>query len=110
MTLALMAGYYVVGLCANICFKEGGTDAAHRLQYFIGGNILGITSTALLMGVYSRMQVNIAMLAASVGTFVLVQATFWVAYHSAVTPLQFAGIALAGIGSAMATARGPERC
>ena len=104
-TAAYMTGYYIVGLFANICFKEGGTDPAHRMLYFIGGNVFGIASTALLMGVYARMQVNAAMLFATVGTFAIVQVTFWLAYHASLTPLQCAGIALTGIGLAMASRR-----
>ena len=45
-TALLLAGYYVIGLAANFCFKEGGTDAAHRLAYFIGGNAFGIISAS----------------------------------------------------------------
>lgn len=102
-TAALLIGYYVVGLAANLCFKEGGTDPSRRLFYFIVGNALGITSTALLMGVYARMNVNLAMVLATSGSFVLVQLTFWLLYHSPLTWLQWLGILLVGAGTAMAS-------
>ena len=110
VTAALLLGYYIIGLGANLCFKEGGTDPAHhlfnfitrRLFFFIIGNVLGITSTALLMGVYARMQVNLAMVLATSGSFALVQCVFWLVYHSPLTWLQGVGIALVGVGTTLA--------
>jgi hypothetical protein len=100
---ALMIGYYIIGLGASFCFKEGGTDLHHRLLYFISGNALGITSTVLLMGLYARVQVNVAMVLATSGAFLLTQLAFWLAYHTALTPLQALGIVLIGAGSGMAS-------
>lgn len=102
-TVALLIGFYVVNLAASLCFKEGGTDPSRRVFYFIVGNILGISSTALLMGVYARMNVNLAMVLATSGSFVLVQLTFWFLYHSPLTWLQCLGILLVGIGATMAS-------
>jgi drug/metabolite transporter (DMT)-like permease len=102
-TAALLIGYYVIGLAASVCFKEGGTDPSHRLFYFIVGNALGISSTALLMGVYARMNVNLAMVLATSGSFILGQMTFWLLYHSPLTWLQWLGILLVGAGTAMAS-------
>lgn len=106
--VALLVGYYVIGLAANLCFKEGGTDASRRLFYFVIGNAFGITSTALLMGVYARMNVNLAMVLATSGTFVLVQSAFWIVYHSPLTWLQCLGIGLVAVGTAMASRAEPE--
>lgn len=106
VTGALLFGYFIISLGANLCFKEGGTDEPHRMLYFIIGNVLGITSTALLMGVYSRMQVNLAMVLATSGTFALVQLTFWLLYHSSLTWLQGGGIVLVGVGTVLAACAG----
>ena len=102
-TALLLAGYYVIGLAANFCFKEGGTDAAHRLAYFIGGNAFGITSTALLMGMYARMNVNLAMVLGTSGAFLLQQVGFWAVYHTPLTLMQAAGILMVGVGTVMAS-------
>ena len=108
-TALLLAGYYAVGLAANFCFKEGGTDAAHRLLYFIGGNALGITSTAFLMSVYARMNVNFAMVLATSGAFLLQQVSFWAVYHTPLTVLQAAGILMVGAGTVLASIKPAER-
>ncbi len=100
---ALLAGYLVVGLAANFCFKEGGTDTSHRLFWFIGGNVLGITSTSLLMGLYARMNVNLAMVLATSGSFLLMQGAFWIVYHTPLTALQLGGIAMVGAGTVLAS-------
>ena len=97
-----MLGYWLVGLAAGLCFKEGGTDASHRLFYFIAGNVLGISSTALLMGVYARMNVNLAMVIATSGGFVLFQLTLWAIYQTDITLVQWLGILLVGAGIALA--------
>lgn len=105
-SLILLSGFLLLNLAASICFKEGGTDAAHRLHYFIGGNLLGISSTALMMGLYKRMNVNMAMVLATCGSSVVVQLTFWRLYHTPLTGLQVAGIALTVLGTAIATGVG----
>lgn len=106
MAVLLLLAYYLFGLGANLCFKEGGTDASHRLWYFIVGNAFGITSTAALMGVYARMQVNLAMVLATSGTFVVVQLAFWLIYHTPLTWLHGVGIVLVGVGTALASRAG----
>lgn len=105
VTVVLLCGYCLLSLAANICFKQGGTDPGHWLAYFIAGNVLGICSTAVLMGVYARMQVNLAILIVTVGTFLLVQITFWLLFHAAITWLQAVGITLVGIGTTLAVGR-----
>jgi len=106
--LALLAGVLVINLGASICFKEGGTDAAHRWHYFIGGNVLGISATALLMGLYRYMNANLAMVLVAACGGVLVQLTFWVIYRAPLAGLQWAGIALTVLGTIVATWSGVE--
>ncbi len=105
----MLLGYYILGLGANFCFKEGGTDAVHRGYYFIGGNLLGITSTALLMGVYARMNVNLALVLATSGAFLLQQGSFWLVFHTPLTVLQAGGILLVGAGTVLASLKPAER-
>ena len=94
-------GYWAIGLAAGICFKEGGTDAGHRLLYFVLGNALGITSTWFLVRLYTRMNVNLAMLVACGGAFILFQVAVWLIYHARLTLVQWAGILTVVAGMAM---------
>ena len=102
-TALLLAGCLAVNLAASICFKEGGTDQAHRWTYFIGGNALGISATVLMMLLYPRLNVNVAMVFISSGLFILTQALFWMIYHTPLTGLQFLGIGLITSGTVLAT-------
>ncbi len=94
-------GYWAIGLAAGVCFKEGGTDPAHRLPYFLLGNVLGISSTWFLVRLYGRMNVNLAMLVASGGAFIIFQVALWLIYRVRLTPLQWAGILMVAAGMAM---------
>ena len=102
-TAALLVAYLAFNLGAGLCIKEGGTDAAHRLMYFVCGNALGITSTAFLMGVYARMNVNLAMVLATSGGFLSVQLVFWLLYRSPLTWVQGFGVLMVAAGTAMAS-------
>ncbi len=104
-----LLGYYILGLGANFCFKEGGTDAAHKLFYFIVGNALGITSTAMLMGVYARMNINLAMVLATSGAFLFQQISFWLVYHTPLTLVQAGGILMVGVGTVLASIKPAEK-
>jgi hypothetical protein len=103
VTTALLAGYWALGLGGNFCFKEGGTDPGHFVAYFVGGNLLGISSTALLMGVYARLNANLTLVLATSGAFFLQQVSFWLVYHSALTAIQAGGIVLVGVGTVLAS-------
>lgn len=102
-TVLLLAGYYVIGLAATLIVSEGATDEAHWLRYFIVGNALGITSTAFLMGLYARMNANLALVLATSGAFLLQQVTFWLVYRTQLTKAQAAGILLVGVGTVLAS-------
>ncbi len=102
-TAFLLVGCLAVNLAASICFKEGGTDQAHRWTFFIGGNALGISATFLMMLIYPRMNVNVAMVFIASGLFILTQALFWMIYHTPLTGLQFLGIGLITSGTVLAT-------
>jgi len=106
ISAVLLTGYCLLSVAAYLCFKEGGTDGRHRLLYFIVGNLMGITSTALLMNVYSRMQVNVAMVLATSGAFFATQLAFWLVYHTALTAIQCLGILIVGVGTAMTSCNG----
>ena len=97
-TTVYFLGGWVFGLAAGICFKEGGTDAAHRLEDFILGNALGITSTWFVIRIYARMNVNLALLIRTGGAFIIFQTALWQIYDARLTLVQWAGILTVLIG------------
>jgi drug/metabolite transporter (DMT)-like permease len=100
--VALLAGILVINLSASICFKEGGTNAAYRWPYFVGGNVLGISATALLMMLYRYVNANLAMVLVVACGGILVQFAFWLLHHSPLTGLQWIGIVLTVLGTVVA--------
>jgi|GEM_PF-793969 len=105
LVIPLLLANWILVTFANLCFKEGGTEAGHRLLYLIIGSILGISGSAVLMGIYSRMNVNLALVISGSGSFILTQFVFWKVYDTPLTPLQWAGISIVFIGTGMAAFR-----
>lgn len=105
---ALLGAILLLNLAASIAFKEGGTDAARRWFWFIGGNALGISATALMMMLYRRMCANLAVVIITGVSGVLVQLVFWRLYHAPLTALQVAGIAITLVGTVVATGTGSK--
>lgn len=103
--LRFMLSYWALGVVAAICFKQGGTDAAHRLLYFAGGNVLGISSTWCLMQVYARINANLALLITGSIAFILTQFAFWLLYRAQLTVVQWLGIAIVMLGMLLAAWR-----
>lgn len=103
---ALLAGILLLNLSAAILYKEGGTSPDHRFWLCLAGNILGVSATALLMRLYRRMNVNLAMVLVVGGGGIATQLAFWRIYLTPLTALQVAGIALALLGTVLATADG----
>jgi multidrug transporter EmrE-like cation transporter len=93
-TIFYLLCFWALGTVAGICFKEGGTDPDHRVLYFVVGNVLGITSTWFLVRLYARMNVNLALLVAGGGSFVIFQVVLWRIYHVQLTFVQCAGIVM----------------
>jgi multidrug transporter EmrE-like cation transporter len=100
-TAGYFLGYWAIGVAAGVCFKEGGTDSGHRLLYFVVGNVLGISSTWFLVRLYARMNVNLAMLLAGGGGFIIFQVALWLIYHVQLTLAQWAGILMVLAGMVM---------
>jgi len=94
--------YLAIGLAANLCFKQSGTDVANRLTYFVAGLTLGIISTVLLIRLYDRMNVNLAMLLATGGAFILFQAACLFLFRTQLTLVQWVGILAVLVGMVLA--------
>jgi len=94
--------FALFNLGATWCFKQGGTDPAHRLACFIGGNALGVTSTWFMMQLCRCLNVNIAMVLSGSLAFISVQALFWWLYRPAMQPAQWLGVAVILVGTLLA--------
>ncbi|MCE9613614.1 MAG: hypothetical protein K8T26_05015 [Lentisphaerae bacterium] len=101
--VGLLAGYWIFAVAGSVCFKQGGTDEGHRLAYFLGGNALGISATWFMMRLYSHLNVNVAMILCQSGAFMVTQGLYWVLYRAHLAPLQWGGIAVVMVGTALAT-------
>jgi len=97
-----LAGFLLLNIAASFCFKESGTNQVLKWHYLILGNIFGPLSLIFLMSAYARMNVGIAAAIAVCGSSVTVQIAFWQVYHTQLTSAQWAGIALATAGAALA--------
>jgi multidrug transporter EmrE-like cation transporter len=100
--LKFLFGYWLLSVATSVAFKQGGTDSAHRLWYFIGGNALGITSTWFLMRTYTRINVNVAMVLAMSVAFIATQVLYWLLYRADLTFVQWFGIFVVAAGTVMA--------
>ena len=101
--MVLLVIYWVLGVAQGLCFKQGGTDVAHRVPYFIAGITLGITSTWFIMKIYTRMNANLAMVVTGGVCFLGFQLAAWCLWRAPLTPLQWIGIATVLAGTLMAT-------
>ncbi len=101
--------FLIFNTLASVCFKEGGTDRAHKLQYFIIGNTFGPLSVIFLMILYKRMHANLA-LALAVGlATVVVQIAFLFLYKQYLQWWQWGGIAILTVGVAMVMMGGKQK-
>jgi drug/metabolite transporter (DMT)-like permease len=100
--LAYILTYWTIGILAGLLFRLGGVTAELRVWCFIGGNLFGITSTWFLMKLYSSMNVNIATVISSAGTFILFQFILWKYFHSPLSWSQWLGLTMMTVGIVMA--------
>ena len=101
-SIAFLVGNWAIGLIANLCFKQGGTDVAHRPLYFVAGCIFGVVTTWFLVRLYARINANLAALLVSGGSFVLFQTACWFIFATRMTLLQWGGILAVLVGMMLA--------
>jgi multidrug transporter EmrE-like cation transporter len=102
-TPVIPIAFLVMQVSANLIFKYGSSAPSRWLICFIVGNIIGASSIFFMMKLYERLNVNIAMAIGGGGTFLLAQLALAVVFHSRLAPLQWAGIAMVGVGMGLAT-------
>ena len=114
MLPAYLLGFYLLQIGAYIVFKWGSVGVAVRSRRwyagFIGGNLFGMGSMALLMKIYEAMpdNCNLANVLATGGAFIGTQVGLAWVFHSRLNLRQWCGIALVLAGISMATLCGPR--
>jgi multidrug transporter EmrE-like cation transporter len=98
---------------AYVAFKYGSFGRTGRsrrwLTGFVGGNVVGASSIYFLMKIYEAMpgNCNVALVLAGGGSFIGTQTVLALVFRSRLSAMQWTGVAMVGIGSAVATLAGP---
>lgn len=88
----LFAVFMGMQTAAMLLFKYGSAHPSRWLLSFIVANVIGITSTWILMVIYKYLNVNVAMGVAMGGSFLLGQIVLSLVFRSMMTPLQMVSI------------------
>ena len=108
-----LLSFWAMQVFANGAFKWGSSGETGRsrrwLAGFIGGNVVGASSIYLAMRVYEWMpgNCNLAAVLTGSGGFIGSQLLLAWLFRSRLAAVQWAGIALVAIGTAVATLGGP---
>ncbi|HEY3377544.1 MAG TPA: hypothetical protein VGL77_08620 [Armatimonadota bacterium] len=97
----LFAVFMGMQTAAMLLFKYGSAHPSRWLPSFILANVIGITSTWILMVIYKQLNVNVAMGVAMGGSFLVSQITLALVFRNALSPLQL--LAILAIGGGMFT-------
>jgi drug/metabolite transporter (DMT)-like permease len=97
-------GCWIISIAAGLCFRQGGIDTEGRWFWFVVGNVLGISSTWFLIRVYSLINANLAVVLCSSVPFIIFQVVLWGLYHAELSLIQWIGIVVVTIGTAIAVA------
>jgi multidrug transporter EmrE-like cation transporter len=101
MWMLYLGLFIVMQVLAQAIFKWGSLVPGRSVWGLVIGNIFGVSSTWLLILLYRFMNVNVAFAIAFGLSFVCVQITLFLIFHSSLTIGQWAGISLITIGIVM---------
>jgi len=110
--LIYLACFWAMQVLAYIGFKYGSAGAVGRsrrwLTGFIGGNLFGAGSIYFLMKIYEQMpgNCNVALVLATSGSFIGMQIALSLIFRTRLTPVQWGGVLLVAVGSAISTLGG----
>jgi len=102
LTAGLFVLFTVLNTTAGICFKQSGTDAAHKVPYFIVAAIIGWVSMGIIMVIYRRMNVNLAAAVSSATVSIALNLALWWIFKTDLSILQWAGIVATAGGTVLA--------
>jgi drug/metabolite transporter (DMT)-like permease len=107
LTVGWFVLFAVLSTASGVCFKQSGTDVAHRVPYFVTAAALGWLCMGITMVLYRRLNVNlVSAVNAGFGAIAL-NLTLWWLFKTDLTPLQWAGIVAAAGGTMLALLGGP---
>ena len=109
--ILILVLFWIMQIFANVAFKWGSSESRRSRRWrigFISGNVVGATSIYFLMKIYAMMpnNSNLAAVLSVSGGFIGSQLMLAWMFRSRLTILQWAGVALVAIGSAVATLGG----
>ena len=111
---AYLVIFWMMQIGASVAFKYGSAGAHDRsrrwLVGFVSGNVVGASSIYFLMKIFERMPTNpnLAAVLAGTGAAIPSQIVLAVVFHSRLRWIQWAGIVLATLGTALAVLGGPS--
>jgi len=111
--IMVLAFFWAMQIFANVAFKWGSNGTAGRSWRwrigFISGNIVGASSILLLMKIYALLPANsnLAAVLAGSGGFIGGQLLLAVLFKSKLTTVQWIGVVLVAMGTAVTTLCGP---
>lgn len=97
--------FWVINIAAALVFRHGGIAPEMRWPCFVIGNVLGVSSTCVLMKIYAHANVNVANVVCNCGTFIALQLVLWFAFHATLTLPQWLGLTLLAAGTALVLAK-----
>ena len=106
--------FWLMQIGASVAFKYGSGGAHDRSQQwrvgFVGGNLVGAASIYFLMKIFERMPTNpnLAAMLAITGAAIPSQIVLAVLFRSRLRGIQWVGIVLATLGTALAVLGGPS--
>lgn len=111
MLFSYLLIFWAMQIFANVAFKYGSYGAARSRRWFLGfisGNVVGATSIYFLMKIFASIpgNSNLASVLAGSGGFVGSQLLLAWLFHSRLSTLQWLGIMLVAVGTAVTTLGG----
>ena len=112
--LFFLLTFWTMQVLANVAFKFGSFGSHGRsrrwLAGFILGNIVGASSIYFVMKIYELMAFNpnLAAVLAGAGGSIGSQVTLALLFHSRLSKIQWAGVVVVSIGTAVAVLGGPS--
>ena len=109
MTLAILLGvFWILQVAAAAAFKYGSLTEGQWTNFFIIGNLVGLSSTWLLMHFYAKMPPNVALSLSAGGAFLCSQLGLALLFHARPSALQWVGVTVILVGMLLVAGLGPS--
>jgi len=98
MNIVWLLVFWAMQVFITLAFKWGSTSKKRWLPGFIVGNVVGISSTWILMLLFERMNANIGYGLGFGGAFLLAQLAIAFVFRSRLSATQYAGLIAITVG------------